>query len=173
MSGGAARHWLSVGFTDLAARVAAKTCATPDFDVLIVGSGYGGSIAAHHLAGVQRDGKPLSVGVLERGQEYVEGEFPAEGGDLPRHARVAAAGARAASGVLDGLFDLRLGPEVSSLVGNGLGGGSLINAGVMIRPLPEVFDDHWPTGLGPGALDDAFEQCEDVAWCRSRLGSAA
>lgn len=157
------RHWLSSGFSDLAARIAAKTDPDEcDFDVLIVGSGYGGSIAAHHLAGLERDGRPLRVGVLERGKEYVEGEFPAEAGDLPPHTRFTTATGSAPTGMLDGLFDFRIGPDVSALVGSGVGGGSLINAGVMIRPLPEVFSLDWPTPLRGGALDAAFEECETL-----------
>jgi len=47
-------------------------------DVLIVGSGYGASVAAARLAGSKRssDGGLNSVVVLERGREYLPGEFP-------------------------------------------------------------------------------------------------
>ena len=154
------RHWLSVGFGDLAVRISEKADAVErDFDVLIIGSGYGGSIAAHQLANYAEGGRPLSIGILERGQEYTEGEFPAEPGDLPPHVRFAFSESERAMGVLDGLFDFRFGPDVASLVGNGLGGGSLINAGVMIRPLQKVFNGDWPANLRGGELSDAFDAC--------------
>ena len=44
----------------------------PHYDVVVVGSGYGGGVAASRLA---RAGK--RVAVLERGREFVTGEFPA------------------------------------------------------------------------------------------------
>lgn len=52
----------------------------------------------------------------------------------------------------EGLFDLRVGGDVNVVLANGLGGGSLINAGVMEVPRPEVFTDrHWPQALRGGA----------------------
>ncbi len=156
------RHWLSVSLLDLAARLQDTTSDEPDFDVIVIGSGYGGSIAVHHLAGLERDGGPLSVAVLERGREYVEGEFPAETGDLPLHTRFTSPDATRASGMLDGLFDFRFSGDVSALVGSGLGGGSLINAGVMLRPRPEVFDARWPEALRNGELQPMFDECEQL-----------
>src|SRR5690606_11922349 len=38
-------------------------------------------------------------------------------------------------------------PEVVTVVANGLGGGSLINAGVMATPAPGVFATGWPDAL--------------------------
>src|SRR5262249_19252949 len=46
----------------------------PDFDVLIVGSGYGGAVCAARLARHRRQG--VKIGVLERGREWVPGTFP-------------------------------------------------------------------------------------------------
>ena len=43
------------------------------YDVIVVGSGYGGGVAASHLA---RAGK--SVAVLERGREFPTGTFPSK-----------------------------------------------------------------------------------------------
>ena len=117
------------------------------FDVVIVGSGYGGAVAAAQLAGakvldaetgIERD---LKVCLLERGEEYLPGEFPSHFGELPRHLRVGDQVTGKVSGVHHGLFDLRLGPDVAALVANGLGGGSLINAGVMLAPRAEDFEE--------------------------------
>jgi cholesterol oxidase len=47
------------------------------YDVVIIGSGFGGSITAYRLAHAQHvAGKKVSVCVLERGKRYHRGEFP-------------------------------------------------------------------------------------------------
>ncbi len=110
------------------------------FDVVIVGSGYGGSIAAQQLAGMKTTNaagehpRNVSICVLERGSEYLPGMFPLSFGELPGHTRYSTQSLGKVTGNLEGLFDLRLGEDVSALVANGLGGGSLINAGVMLKP---------------------------------------
>ena len=49
------------------------------------------------------------------------------------------------SGRRTGLFDFRLGSDIHVLIGCGLGGGSLINAAVGLRPDARVFaDPAWP-----------------------------
>lgn len=118
-------------------------------DVLILGSGYGGAMAAAELAGSRLpDGSVARVWVLERGQEHLPGSFPSELGDLPGHVRISRAGQGGVSGQRDALFDLRIQPDLCALVGNGLGGGSLINAGVMDWPDAAVFAQaHWPTAI--------------------------
>jgi cholesterol oxidase len=115
------------------------------FDVVIVGSGYGGAIAAAELAGCvdNESGEKISVCVLERGSEYLTGMFPSRLADLPSHVRFSTPGSTRAQGRRTGIFDLRLGGDVNALVANGLGGGSLINAGVMATPDAKVFDV-WP-----------------------------
>ena len=128
--------WISQGFERLVKR--ART--TPQhFDVLIVGSGYGGAIAAATFAGMLHKGTatPVTVGVLERGREYLPGSFPTGLGELPRHVR--------REHNKEGLFDIRLGDEVTTVVANGVGGGSLINAGVMEEARDYVFATSWPS----------------------------
>ena len=61
------------------------------WDVLIVGSGYGGATAAMELAGLAKDdgyGERLRLCVLERGKEYARGMFPSSLQELPGHGRV-------------------------------------------------------------------------------------
>jgi choline dehydrogenase-like flavoprotein len=135
------------------------------FDVVIVGSGYGGSVAAARLAGAQfqPDGgghRSLQVCVLERGEEYLPGEFPADPGELPRHVRIGNQAGGTVGGFHEGLFDLRLGPDVAALVANGLGGGSLINAGVMLAPRSADF----PT---PGPLAGLIQSLHQGGWFKS------
>ncbi len=132
--------WISKGFEHLVDTVK----ATPNevhFDILIVGSGYGGAVAAATLAGRSdvTTGEQLRIAVLERGLEYLPGSFPTGLAELPTHVR--------RDGNRQGLFDVRVGPEVVTVLANGVGGGSLINAGVMETPRPEVFLSGWPADL--------------------------
>ncbi|MDB5955644.1 GMC family oxidoreductase N-terminal domain-containing protein [Ramlibacter sp.] len=123
------------------------------WDVVIVGSGYGGAMAAAELAGLHgENGQPLSVCVLERGREYAPGMFASSLGELPAHVRAHRGTHDGAIGRPEALLDLRIGEDVTALVANGLGGGSLINAGVMETPAPA--DRRWPEALRRD-LDDA------------------
>ena len=105
------------------------------YDAVIVGSGYGGAMAAQAFAGLQDcTGRALRVCVLERGREYAPGMFASSLQELPPHVRVHRRERGKALGRPDALLDVRVGPHVCTLVGNGLGGTSLINAGVMEKP---------------------------------------
>ena len=105
------------------------------YDLVIVGSGYGGAMAAAALAGLRNEhGEAASICVLERGREYVPGMFASSLQELPPHVRVHRRGRDKAMGRNEALLDVRVGPHVSTIVGNGLGGTSLINAGVMTKP---------------------------------------
>ena len=142
----AERPWIALGPPPDPTAPAFADVRQPDFDVVIVGSGYGASVAAAALAGSSgADGKALRVCVLERGREYLAGMFPSRLSDLAGHTRFATARASQARGVRDGLFDLRLSEDATALIANGLGGGSLINAGVMAMPHDSVFGEaRWP-----------------------------
>jgi cholesterol oxidase len=129
----------------------------PRYGVVVVGSGYGGSIAALRMSQRQAGGANRSVCVLERGVERHAGEFPATLRstirELQADTRIGHIGRRT------GLFDLRIDQDISVLVGCGLGGTSLINAGVMLQPLPSVWQDRrWPQKLrSPDALAREFK----------------
>lgn len=111
------------------------------YDVVVVGSGYGGAIVAARLAAAG-----CSVCVLERGREFQPGDFPNTMWEALRQFQWRRRGQR--HGARSGLFDLRAGHDMSVLVGCGLGGTSLINAGVALRPPAWVFDDaRWPAEL--------------------------
>lgn len=142
---GNAAAWLSMGVESLILRLQAmQQRAATDFDVLVVGSGYGGAVAAAALASPGGDtAPPVSVCVLERGKEYLPGAFPSRMADLGGHVRISTAGSPHPAGEREGLFDLRIGADVNLLLANGLGGGSLINAGVMLRPPDEALQG-WP-----------------------------
>jgi cholesterol oxidase len=116
------------------------------YDVVVVGSGYGAGVAASRLA---RAGK--RVAVLERGREFVTGEFPTRFPDLRQQMQVT--GKRLSVGSPTGLYDVRLGEDMHILVGCGLGGGSLINAGVTLRPDPRMFRcEAWPSEVSQDGL---------------------
>lgn len=111
------------------------------YDVVVVGSGYGGAISASRLA---RAGK--SVCVLERGRERQPGEYPATTLEASSEFQLDLPAGH--SGSRTGLFDLRVNKEISVLVGCGLGGTSLINANISIRPDMRIFEDpRWPEAL--------------------------
>ncbi|RDL47058.1 Cholesterol oxidase [Ensifer sp. M14] len=146
--------WISQGFERLVDRVR-KAPAAVHFDVLIIGSGYGGAIAASTFAGRTHEGRPMSVGVLERGREYLPGSFPTGLGELPRHIR--------GDNNKEGLIDIRIGAQVVAVVASGVGGGSLINAGVMETPLPNVFHKRWPAPLKDlSAWKSYFDRARDL-----------
>jgi cholesterol oxidase len=138
----------------------------PRYDAVVVGSGYGGGVAASRLA---RMGK--RVAVLERGRELVTGEFPARFPDLRGEMQLA--GKQVRLGSPTGLYDVRFGADMHVLVGCGLGGGSLINAGVALRPDPRVFRDSvWPGQIvQDGLIDEGFARA--ARWVRPARDPAA
>jgi len=122
------------------------------YTVVVIGSGYGGAIAASRLS---RAGQQVCV--LERGREFQPGEFPdteAEAlAEMQAELPIGHVGSRA------GLYDFHINPDVNVFVGCGLGGTSLINGNVAVRPDPRVFDDpRWPAELRADAqgLDNGF-----------------
>ena len=126
-----------------------------DFDVVIVGSGYGGAVAAAALSGARdNNNKKLSICILERGKEYLAGSFPSQAADLAGYVRFATPNATRQRGVLDGLYDVRWSEDAVAVVACGLGGGSLINAGVMEMPLEKVFQEtRWPKAIRDNAKE--------------------
>jgi cholesterol oxidase len=138
----------------------------PHYDAVVVGSGYGGGVAVCRLA---RAGQ--RVALLERGREITPGAFPRRFSDLRADLQLTGRSTRLGSPT--GLYDVRLGDDLHILVGCGLGGGSLINAGVALRPDPRVFADAvWPPELSRDPLlEDAF--AEAGRWLRPTTDPAA
>jgi cholesterol oxidase len=131
----------------------------PHYDAVVIGSGYGGGVAAARLA---RGGK--RVAVLERGREVPTGEFPARFPDIRKEFRVTSKMVR--TGPETALYDVRIGNDMHVLVGSGLGGGSLVNAGVALRPDARVFADPiWPGPIAQdGMLDEGYRRA--ARWLR-------
>ncbi len=124
------------------------------YDVIVVGSGYGGAIAAARLASAELPNK-LSVCVLERGREWPIRKFP----DTPDGFL---AELRSDWNPL-GLYELINFDEITVLKGSGLGGTSLINANVAVVPDREAFDlPGWPASLAYDELLPYYERARDV-----------
>lgn len=118
----------------------------PDFDVLIIGSGYGGAVCAARLSAHRRRG--VKVGVLERGLEWVPGTFPDRLAQFRVFNRAPSYLNQDLERNPQGIFGLYNEGDVSVAVGSGLGGGSLINCAVVIEAEAAVFEKAgWPAEL--------------------------
>ncbi|NEC09988.1 GMC family oxidoreductase [Streptomyces sp. SID7909] len=118
--------------------------ATETTDVLIVGSGFGGSITAYHLAA-----GGAKVTVLERGPWLNSEEFDHDFKFGSSSTRV---------------FDFVVGDGMSVLGGNCVGGGSVVYFATMPRAPRFVFERHGSIGrrMWPAAIDrDALEPWYD------------
>lgn len=108
------------------------------YTVVVVGSGYGGGIAASRLS---RAGQQVCL--LERGREIIPGEYPATEVEALEEVQFNTPDGRLGSRL--GMFDFHVNDCINAVVGCGLGGTSLINANVALRAVPGVWDDpRWP-----------------------------
>ena len=131
----------------------------PAYDIVIVGSGYGGGVLGSRLS---RAGKKVCI--LERGKERWPGEYPNTFKDLLTNVQVRSEIAEV--GPKDAFFDIRLEDGAYIWIGCGLGGGSLVNSGVSIQPDPRVFDqDCWPKEIQKDRdtkLKDGFQKAQEM-----------
>ena len=104
----------------------------PDYDVVIVGSGFGGSVTALRLTE-----KGYRVGVLEAGRRYADEEFAKTSWNLRKFLWAPRLG-------MYGIQRIHLLRNVMILAGAGVGGGSLNYANTLYVP-PEPFfaDPQW------------------------------
>jgi cholesterol oxidase len=115
-----------------------------DFDWLVIGSGFGGSVSALRLAQ-----KGYTVGVLECGRRFADDEFPKSTWDLRRYWYAPRLG-------LNGIFRLTIFKDVAIASGSGVGGGSLGYANTLYRAPARFYEDpqwagldDWQTALAP------------------------
>jgi cholesterol oxidase len=115
-----------------------------DFDWLVIGSGFGGSVSALRLSE-----KGYSVGVLECGRRFTDSDFPSSTADLKRYFWNPRLG-------LKGIFRLTTFKDVSVVSGCGVGGGSLGYANTLYVPPKAFFEDRqwaemtdWESALAP------------------------
>jgi len=106
-----------------------------DFDWLVVGSGFGGSVSALRLAE-----KGYSVGVLECGRRFADHEFPRSTADLKRYFYAPRLG-------LKGIFRMSNFKDVTVVSGSGVGGGSLGYACTLYVPPKAFFEDQQWAGM--------------------------
>jgi len=115
-----------------------------DFDYLIIGSGFGGSVSALRLSE-----KGYRVGVLERGKRWAAADFPRTNWNLRKF--LWAPMLRCFG--IQAITTLR---DVMILHGSGVGGGSLVYANTLLIPPDVVFEDprwrnlsNWKDELAP------------------------
>ena len=103
--------------------------ADRDFDVTVIGSGFGGSVAALRLTE-----KGYRVAVLEAGRRFTEKDFPKTSWRLSRFLFIPRLGLR-------GIQRIHALPDVLVLAGAGVGGGSLVYANTLYQPPDSYFED--------------------------------
>jgi len=113
------------------------------YDAVVIGTGFGGSVAACRLAQAG-----FNVGVLERGRRYDTNPFPRDWTN-PANGWLWQVG--------QGLFDVKHLAQMTVIEGAGLGGGSLIYANVHLRAPQEVFNHGWPAAYSREALDHYYD----------------
>lgn len=137
------------------------------YDIVVIGSGYGGSVAASRLARV--DNQSLSVCVLERGREILPGQYPNTLQGIQQETQLTidkppyadphhqTGKNKTDKNYRQRLFDFRVNEDVCALVGCGLGGGSLINANVSLA----IKD---PAQPGEPALNEHVFTRQNLEW---------
>lgn len=98
-------------------------------DVVVIGSGFGGSVAALRLTE-----KGYKVAVLEAGRRFADDEFARTSWDLRRFLWAPQLGCY-------GIQRIHLLRNVLILAGSGVGGGSLVYANTLYRPMPAFYRD--------------------------------
>jgi len=99
-----------------------------DFDYIVIGSGFGGSVAALRLSQ-----KGYRVGVLEKGKVWKTADFPKTSWNIRKYLWLPAFGCY-------GYQMLTLFKHVMILHGGGVGGGSLVYANQLLIPPDDVFE---------------------------------
>ncbi len=128
------------------------------YDVVVVGSGYGGSIAASRFS---RAGKKVCL--LEKGKEFLPGEFPDDLNSARKEMQFRKGNFDVGSD--NGLYEFVVGEDISVFKGCGLGGTSLVNANVSIEADPRIFQDQeWPEEIrnDPDSLKRGIERARGM-----------
>ena len=117
-----------------------------NFDVIVIGSGFGGAVSACRLAEAG-----MKVLVLERGRRWSPADYPRDLDDAwiwdqdePEKQ--------------NGWIDLRIMDDMWVVQGAAVGGGSLIYANVSIEAKPEAFKAGWPNEINYAELKPWYDK---------------
>ena len=123
-----------------------------DYDWLIVGSGFGGSVSALRLAE-----KGYRVGVLECGKRYADSEHAKSAWDVRRFLWAPSIGCR-------GILRMTTFRDVFVLSGSAVGGGSIVYANTLYRARDEFYDNpQWAALADWGQeLKPHYDTAEDM-----------
>ncbi|HXY45546.1 MAG TPA: GMC family oxidoreductase [Acidimicrobiales bacterium] len=104
-----------------------------DYDVIVIGSGFGGAVAALRLSE-----KGYRIGVLEAGRRFADSDYPKSSADIRNFLWAPKLGCK-------GIQRIHLLKDVVVLAGAGVGGGSLNYANTLYRPKSPAFynDRQW------------------------------
>lgn len=145
-----------------------------DYDVVVIGSGFGGSVSAATLVdvghkvlmlerGPWRDTEPVrDAGIQNRSQ------FPRKLGLYTRSiSRIAAPFTKAAGIKVNtcGLFDIHINPDMTVISSNGVGGGSHIYSAMNVKPENDDFWDGHVDGVTQKMMDPHYD------WMISKMGA--
>jgi cholesterol oxidase len=115
-----------------------------DYDVLVIGSGFGGSVTALRLTE-----KGYRVGVLEAGRRFEDADYARTSWDARKFLWAPKLGCR-------GIQRIHMLRDVIILAGAGVGGGSLVYANTLYRPKDAFYRDRqwahitdWRAELAP------------------------
>src|SRR6516225_9427668 len=120
------------------------------YDVIVVGSGFGGAVTACRLAEVG-----ARVLVLERGRRWTRPEYPRRPGDawLFDHGRPE---------THNGWLDLRFFRRMAVAQGAGVGGGSLCYSSVLMPADAECFREGWPPEITRQELAPYYDKVSSM-----------
>jgi len=112
-----------------------RMAAGIDYDFVVIGSGFGGSVSALRLAE-----KGYRVGVLEMGKRWGVEDFARTNWNVRKYLWLPRLGCH-------GIQQITLLRDVLVFHGAGVGGGSLVYANTLLAPPDEAFrDERWPGG---------------------------
>ena len=119
---------------------------THEYDVVVIGSGFGGAVTSGRLAEAG-----YKVLVPERGRRWAVEDYPHQPDDAwtrdhehpERH---------------NGWLDSRVFPNMVVAQGAGVGGGSLVYANIQVEAKPDLFGQGWPPEITYEALKPFYDK---------------
>jgi len=120
------------------------------YDVVVIGSGFGGAVTAARLAQAGR-----SVCVLERGRRWDNSEFPRSIGQVKN--------AMWRDHQSYGFIEYKVFERMDVIQGAGVGGGSLHYFNVHLRTPKEILErPEWPARIKRDAMEPYYDLAQDM-----------